>query len=263
MLLEHAGTRRAATTTPCRAGIAREHELARDVAHGVAPAAAGQRRAGAATRARRMRSKCAGSCACVSSPGRGRWRSYSRDSQKRSAAARSSDGHASRSSARQRTHRVVGARPARAASAGSSGAAVRVDAPVVDGDREVVGEEVGRREAEVDDAGDAVAVRTARCRRRGRRGSRPSASLTRPKPVWNLISASSSAACDGGEIRLAPRARPAPPRGPAPVGEPRAIRLRREVQPRERRADAARSARRRARRSARRRRARRGPRACR
>src|SRR5215472_446506 len=49
-------------------------------------------------RSRKMRSNVEGSCACVSSPGRGRWRSYSRDSQKRSAAARSRLGHCARSS---------------------------------------------------------------------------------------------------------------------------------------------------------------------
>ena len=135
-----------------------EHEVARDLAHRSGSLPQG-RRAGCATRSRRMRSKCAGSCACVSSPGRGRCRSYRRDSQKRSAAARSSAGHARPLVGRQRPPRVVRRdhrrrrirRRRRACSAG--------DAPVVDGDGEVVGKEVGRREAEVDDAGDAAVAK--------------------------------------------------------------------------------------------------------
>ncbi len=45
----------------------------------------------------RIRRKCSGSCACTSMPARGRWKSCRRESQKRSAAARSITGHAARS----------------------------------------------------------------------------------------------------------------------------------------------------------------------
>jgi hypothetical protein len=46
-----------------------------------------------------MRRKCSGSCAWTSSPGRGRWKSCRRESQKRRLAARSIAGQAPRSSA--------------------------------------------------------------------------------------------------------------------------------------------------------------------
>ena len=176
-----------------------------------------------------MRSKCAGSCACISSPGRGRWRSYSRDSQKRSAAARSSAGHCARSSALSGRTASYACHERIVTSSGTSAPPFACDAPVVDGDREVVGEEIGGGEAEVDDARRRARRRTARCRRRDRRGSRPCGSLPWPKPVWNLSSACEQfAACDAVEVRPHGARRLSPPGRTAPIGEARTIGLRRD-----------------------------------
>ena len=208
-----------------------------------------------------MRSKCAGSCACVSSPGRGRCRSYSRDSQKRSAAARSSDGHASRSSARQRTRRVV-RRYHRRRERGVESAVGVASAPVVDGDREVVREEIGRREAEVDDARHAIAGEQHVV----------AEEIAVDRALGQLAAAEAGLELDlgveqrrlrGVETRLDRACGLAPPRGSAAIGQARAIGLRRDVQPRRARRPRGRSASATASPPARRRRARRGPRACR
>ena len=73
---EHRVRSARATPMPRRAVVARERDVARR-AHAVVGhrESAGKRAASSPTRSRRMRSNCAGSCACVSSPGRGRCRS--------------------------------------------------------------------------------------------------------------------------------------------------------------------------------------------
>ena len=122
-----------------------------------------------------------------------------------------------------------------------SSAAIGGHAPVVDGDRQVVGEEIGGREAEVDDARHRGRRRRARCRRTGRHGSRPWAACRGRSPSGSGFPR--RAARPGRRSRNdAHRARRlAPPRRAAPVGEARAVAFAMRVQPRRARAPTARA----------------------
>ena len=99
--------------------------------------------------------KCSGSCACTSIPGRGRWKSYRRESQKRSAAGAQHRRPRLALERAERPHRVVGGeqRPRRAPS--SSAVVCFGEAPVVRAHRHVVEQAVDAGEVEVDHAGDA------------------------------------------------------------------------------------------------------------
>ena len=184
-----------------------------------------------------------------SSPGRGRCRSYSRDSQNRSAAARGSVGPLLALVRGQRARPPRSPRRTRRCDPAIERAVRPRYAPVVHGDREIVGEEIRRGEAEVDDARRRGPRRTARCRRTGRRGSPPRGSRAACRcPIWSLSSAASSAFCASSSERAHRARRLAPPRRAAPVVEGGRGSLRGATcRSRERRADRHRSPRRSAR----------------
>ena len=124
----------------------------------------------------------------------------------------------------QRAHRLVGAdeRLDELGNKCAARVAVAIDAPVVDGDREIVGEEVGRGEPEVDDARHpgadeqhVVAEQVAVDRRTRQRDL----AVTRLK----LDLGGEQRIAFGVEVWAHRTRRLAPPAGAAPVGEASAI----------------------------------------
>ena len=130
-------------------------------------------RPSARAKKRSLRRYSSGSLRVTSAPAGVAVQSCSRVSRKRSAAPRQSTGSAARSASESGPQRGVGGE--HRVRLGHVERAVRLEAPGVQAHREVVGQQVGAGEVEVDQAGDArpAAPRPAgrrRCRGRGRRG---------------------------------------------------------------------------------------------
>ena len=133
---------------------------------------------------------------------------------------------------RQRAHRIV-RRDHRGRELVDKAAVDVAGAPVVDGDREVVREEIGRREAEVDDARHPIAGKQHVV----------AEEIAVDRALGQLAAAESGLKFDlaveqrhlrGVETRLDRACGLAPPRRSAAIGQARAIGLRRDVQPRQR-----------------------------